>query len=52
MSIGKFGVVHKGKLVSDNGNFSVVAIKTIKCKLVSQLLIRLGSNKLLLPLSD
>ena len=36
MSVGKFGVVHKGKLVSDNGNFNVVAIKTIKCKLISQ----------------
>ena len=33
---GKFGVVHKGKLVADNGNLKVVAIKTIKCKLLSQ----------------
>ena len=33
MFIGKFGVVHKGKLVTDNGDVIMVAIKTIKCKL-------------------
>ena len=32
---GKFGVVHKGKLVADDGNLKVVAIKTIKCKFLS-----------------
>ena len=31
--VGKFGVVHKGKLIADDGNLKVVAIKTIKCKL-------------------
>ena len=31
--LGKFGVVHKGNLVTDEGNLKVVAIKTIKCKL-------------------
>ena len=31
--VGKFGVVHKGKLVADDGNLKLVAIKTIKCKL-------------------
>ena len=30
--VGKFGVVHKGRLVADDGNFKLVAIKTIKCK--------------------
>ena len=30
--VGKFGVVHKGKLIADDGNHKVVAIKTIKCK--------------------
>ena len=33
---GKFGVVYKGKLASDDGNSEVVAIKTIKCKLFQQ----------------
>ena len=33
MFIGTFGVVHKGKLVTDNGDVIMVAIKTIKCKL-------------------
>lgn len=33
LSIGKFGVVHKGNLLTDDGNHKVVAIKTIKCKL-------------------
>ena len=31
--IGKFGVVHKGNLVADDGSLKLVAIKTIKCKL-------------------
>ena len=35
LSTGKFGVVHKGNLLADDGNHKVVAIKTIKCKLVS-----------------
>ena len=35
MYIGKFGVVHRGKLVAGDGNPKVVAIKTIKCKLLS-----------------
>ena len=36
VSVGKFGVVHKGKLVADDGGIKIVAIKTIKCKLLSQ----------------
>ena len=27
-------MVHKGKLVEDNGDLKIVAIKTIKCKLL------------------
>ena len=36
LSTGKFGVVHKGNLLTDEGYHKVVAIKTIKCKILSQ----------------
>ena len=35
--IGKFGVVHRGELVADDGSIKIVAIKTIKCELLPQL---------------
>jgi len=36
-SLGAFGVVHKGDLVTSDGTVKAVAIKTIKCKSIIQI---------------
>ena len=36
-SIGAFGVVHKGEMISSDGTVKAVAIKTIKCEIIKHL---------------